>query len=541
MSAVTEQQQDLALALKHLQAAEQLARVKRAQESLFYFCRYMMPDPSKPDDPDASLFVDKPHIRLLIEAIEKVERGEILRLAVSMPPQHGKSETCSRLFPAWAQGRKPWLNSMQGTYNQTYANDFGEKIRDYMLMPRFRQVFPRCILKSGSQAKDHLGIENGGQMIFLGRGGSGTGRPADRFLIDDPLKDSEEANSETIRAALWDWFTKVAYTRCHVGSSIIIIQTRWHEDDLIGRLCDPDHPNHNPEIASQWTYLNISALMEKKRPADVAMVKALGLTFNENGECALWPEKFSIPHLKTARTMNPQGFEALYQGRPSPDDGNYFVRDMIVPYKPEELPRNLRYYAASDHAVTEKQQNDATCMGVFGVDENDIIWVMPDLVWERMETDDTVEAMLDLMQRYRPQCWFMESEIVSKSFGPFLRRRMQEERIYTTIIPMPPAKDKRTRARAIQGRMGMKMVRFPVFAPWFSAAQNELLKFSNGTHDDFVDFMAWIGQGLDREVGAARTTPKATNVVRIGSIEWIKAAAARERREADLKKALGGF
>jgi predicted phage terminase large subunit-like protein len=149
-----------------------------------------------------------------------------------------------------------------------------------------------------------------------------------------------------------------------------------------------------------------------------------------------------------------------------------------------------------------------TVIGCVGIDEHDDIWVLPDVVMERMETDRTVDEMLVQFKTHKPLLWWMESELISKSFGPFLRRRMQEERIYTSIDGVPVSKDKPTRARSIQGRMRMRKVRFPRFAPWWPEARSQILRFPYGAHDDFVDWLAHIGQGLIKEVGAS--APKKT-------------------------------
>ena len=239
--------------------------------------------------------------------------------------------------------------------------------------------------------------------------------------------------------------------------------------------------------------------------------------------------------------MNPQGFSALYQGKPAPDDGDYFKKDMLVGYDPEELPTNLRKYGASDHAVTEKEQNDATVLGCVGIDENDIIWVLPDVVSERMETDQTVEELIAQMRHHQPMVWWAENDVIRKAIGPFLRKRMIEEKVYCTIDPQTPSRDKRARARSIQGRMSMKMVRFPKFAPWWDVAENELLKFPNGTHDDFVDWLAWIGLGLDREIGAHNPLSNEGNIIKVGSLAWVKAAHNREEKRNKLNELSGGF
>lgn len=532
----------------HIRLLERARKIRLSQGHLLDYIEFTMPDPEDIDDATRSRFKAVQHHRLLCEALERVERGECLRLAISIPPQHGKSETASRRFPAWFAGRNPHKNVMFATYNDTFAMEFGAEVREIMASPQHRAVFPNFALRSGSKAKDHLVTSDGGQLAFIGRGGSGTGKPADLFLIDDPLKNAEEAESPTIRRQLHEWFSKVAFTRCHAASAIVIIHTRWNEDDLIGRLCDPDHPDHDPEIAAKWNYINIPAVIEAGPVAEALGAKmrtprdrAVVSQFGTKPMCALWPARFPLRHLAEAKRMNPRGFEALYQGRPAPEDGEYFKADWLLEYDREDLPKKLRMYGASDHAVTEKQENDKTVIGCVGVDERNDVWVLPDVVWERMETDRTVEELLVHMKLHAPMVWWMESELISKSFGPFLYKRMDEERIYCTIDPKTPTRDKRARARAIQGRLSMHKVRFPKFAPWWPAARNELLKFPAGAHDDFVDWLSWIGLGLMQEVSAEKDKEPEGKVVAVGSIAWIKAQDKRRRKTEALRKAAAGF
>lgn len=515
-----------------LRDAKRLLKFRLAQDSFIDFCQVMKPDPGDPDNSDASLFQANPHNILIAQALEKVERGECLRYAVSMPPQHGKSEEISRLFPPWLVGRKPWLKIMFGTYSQDFANDFGGAVREIIQSEQYKVLFPGTVLRGDSKAKDMLGIKDGGQLAFLGRGGAGTGKPADIFIIDDPIKDDEEAQSPTIREKVWQWFTKVAYTRCHAMSAIVIVHTRWHEDDLIGRLLDKDHPDHDPEIAKDWAYISIPAVITDPELAD-----ALGLAltvptnpriiaeFGEKPMCALWESRFSLEHLASAHRLNPRGFNALYQGRPSSEEGDYFRKEQIVPYKPDELPKNLRIYSASDHALSQKQQADPSVIGSVGVDEDDHIWILPDLIWDKIPTDRAVEEMIRIMRDRKPTAWFCESDLIKKSIGPFLRKRMREEKVYTPIFEMSTTQgDKPFKARSIQGRMQMHMIHFPVFAPWFHKAYNELLKFPNGAHDDFVDFLALIGLGLANEQGASASNAVFTSGPEFGTFTWLLAA-----------------
>lgn len=515
---------------------ERARKIKRAREHLIDFAEFMMPDPEDPEDATRSLYKAAPHHRLMATALERLERGECMRLAISMPPQHGKTLISSKMFAAWYIGRNPRKNIIFGTYNEKYAIKIGGAVRKLINSKPYSVVFPEVHLETSSRAKDAMETIQGGQLNFVGRGGSGTGLPANLFLIDDPIKGKDEADSDAAIEDLHDWYDSVVYSRARTTTAIGIIHTRWLENDLIGRFCDPDHPwrhtEDGKEEAARWDYINIPAILR-----DDAVTRALG---RQPGE-ALWPEEFSLAHLRSAQKLNPRNFEALYQGRPTPDDGEYFKADWIVEYTREELPKNLRYYGASDHAVTEKMVNDPSVLGCVGVDENDDIWVLPDIVWERMETDRLVEETLMQMRTNKPQVWWAEDDVIRKSIGPFLIKRMQEERVYCVIDPKKPTTDKRARARAIQGRMSMRKVRFPKFAPWWPRARSELLKFPRATHDDFVDWISWVGLGLLAEIAADPETPVNDNVVRVGSMKWVKARAKAEQDARDRRKAAGGF
>ncbi len=515
---------------KSLQTALKLIQLKEARNDFLAFAQAMKPDPEDPDNPKASLFQVKPHHCLIAEALQEVAAGKCLRLVISMPPQHGKTEQISRLFPAWIIGKKPWMNIMIGGYSQDFVNqNISTHVREFLESPQYKMIFPAVELRKDSRAKEFMRTTQHGQLAFLGRGGAGTGKPADGFVIDDPIKDDEEAQSPTTRDKVWQWFCKVAYTRCHSMSWIVIVHTRWNEDDLIGRLVDKEHPAHDPEIAKHWKVLNIPAVVKEPELAD-AMGIGLAIQddpsvvseFGTEPMAALWPERFTLEHLASAHRLNPRGFNALYQGKPSADDGDYFRREDLQLYSRADLPSELRIFAASDHALSEKQHADFTVLGCVGIDSQDHIWVLPDLIWDRIPTDRTVEEMIAMMKRRKPAIWFAESDNIKKSIGPFLRKRMREEKVYTPVLDMPSLKsDKEMRARSIQGRIQMGMVHLPKFAHWTQKAIQEMLKFPNGAHDDFVDFIAWIGLGLDSERGAASMVSKPSGPKR-GTFGWLK-------------------
>jgi predicted phage terminase large subunit-like protein len=536
--------------IDQIKAAKRLLAIREARDKMMPYMKLTMPDPNDPGNVDKSRYVETPQAKLLCQIIENMRKarakGKRKRYAVSIGPQLGKSQVLSRGGPAWLSGCDPYAHIMLGTYNQTFAEEFGVDVRTIMETQNHKLVFPQHeLIKS---AADHLITDKGGKISFVGVGGSGSGKPADYFFVDDPIRNDEDAQSATYRDKLWRWLISVMFARLLDTSSALIVHTRWHQDDPIGRLCDPDHPERNKAyagIAEEWEYVNLPAVIE-----DPNLAEALGLTlevqtdprviqqFGTKPMAALWEGRKSLDLLAEAKRMDSRVFGALYMGQPTPDDGDYFKSEWIVEYGRNDLPENLNKYGASDHAVSTKQQNDSSVLGCVGVDENDDIWVLPDLIWDQFQTDRLVEEMIALMQRHRPFMWWMESELISKSFGPFLLKRMQEEKVYTYVDPVSVNKsDKMIRARAIQGRMAMKKVHFPRFAPWFSRAKAELVKFPYGAHDDFVDFMAHIGQGMLKELSASHLSKVGNKVYRSGSPQWIMASAkarfAKDKRLAN--------
>ncbi len=542
---------------QQIAAAKRMKAILKARESLLDFLCFINPHPDFPDDPEKSAFQRTPVARLLCELVEKMERGELLRACVSCPPQHGKSDVISRGGIAWKAGRNPHKHRMLGTYSQDFAEDFGADVRAIMLSPEYRQVFPHFALRKGSKAKDSLVTTKGGKINFLGRGGAGTGKPSDDSTVDDPIKDDAEAQSPTVRKSAWSWLTKVIFTRIHKFAPLLIVHTRWNEDDVIGRLVDKDHPDHDPDLAKNWTYVNVPAVV-----TDPALAKALGLTlitpaeyanqermrdadpegeaahaeaaqtaariiaqFGDRPMSALWEERKSLKFLAEACQLDKIAFWALYMGQPAPEDGEYFKKADFEAASYDgmhKFPTNVRWYAASDHALTTDEANDATCMGAFALDEHDDIWIPPDIFWERVETDEMVDAMLRIMKDRKPLVWWGENEHISKSIGPFLRKKMEAAKIYCALDPITPGRrDLKSRARSIQGRTQQRKVHLPKFASWYQPAMNELMKFPNATHDDFVSFLALIGLGLTKEVPASIETPHVKKHAS-GTMGWMR-------------------
>lgn len=416
------------------------------------------------------------HHVMIGEKLEDVITGKVERLMVNMPPRHGKSELASRRFPAFLLGVKPEIEIVVASYNADKAREFGYEVRDIVRSTEYQALFPGVQLKEDSRAADRWNTDAGGSFRAVGIGTALTGRGADVLLIDDPIKDDEEADSELRRERIWSWYSSVAYTRLSPGGRIVVIQTRWHEDDLTGRLL-----TEQAKGGDKWDILELPAI-------------------SSTGE-ALWPERYPLEHLERIKRVTlPRHWSALYQQRPAPEEGAYYKRDWFRYY--DAKPAHLRIYGASDYAVTDGG-GDFTVHLVCGVDPDDNIYVLD--LW-RGQTDSAqwITAWLDLARQYKPMMWVEEQGQIIKSIGPFLDKRMREEKVYCRREQVASAADKPTRSRSMQARTQMGKVYFPSKAPWMAAFTSELLMFPAGKHDDQVDAFGLIGRMLDELIPASK-------------------------------------
>lgn len=406
------------------------------------------------------------HHRLLIEYLEAVERGEIERLMVCMPPGSAKSTYTSVEFPPWFLGRNPKLNVIPASHTQELAETFGRRVRNVVASDEFRAVFGFG-LSPDSQAAGRWGTEEGGEYYATGVGGAVAGRRADLLVIDDPVKSREDADSERSRARVWDWYVNDLLTRLKPGGRQILVMTRWHEEDLGGRILERE--------ANRWTLLEL--------PMEAYANDALGRRAGE----MLWPEYFT-PEMVASAKMDARSWNALYQQRPSPEDGSYFRRDWFKTWPTK--PAHLNVYGTSDYAVTDSG-GDFTVHRVWGVDQQGDLYRLDG--WRGQTTADVwIERKLDLIARYKPFAWFGESGVIQKAVEPMLRNRMRERGVYCRMEWLPSIADKPSRARGFQARAASGRV---YFEP--GADIDEFLKFPAGKNDDDVDTASLIGRALD--------------------------------------------
>jgi predicted phage terminase large subunit-like protein len=518
---------------------KQLALLKRqkkaveARDDLIKFVEFTMPDPEDPNDVERSRYKPTYFHRAIARHLEQMERGEFRQLIFCMPPRHGKTELATKRFVAWFMGRNPFENVAVGTYSDTMAEDYGADVRNIMASAAYKQVFPAFGLMRGGAAKANIQTTKGGRAVFVGTGGALTGRGASLLIIDDPIKGAEEARSQAMRDQAWEWFTKVAMTRLMRKKIVIIITTRWHSDDIVGRLTDKENPKWNAEESATWKIINIPAIAEEddvlgRKPGEV-----------------LWPDgpdEFDLAFMKQKQRLDPLGFAALYQQRPTVADGVLFRRENIQFYKQADLPEDLRIYCSSDHAVGTKQRNDYTVMFKVGIDRQSNIWVL-DCFRAKVASDKAVEAMLAMASgTQKPLLWWAERGHISKSIGPFLRKRMLETKTYINMVEVTPVADKEQRAQSIAARVAMGKVYFPLDKLWTEKVVNEMLAFPNGTNDDAVDALAYIGLGLQNQFGPSKHSIAAKQRAEQPAtltLDWVK-LSARHEAEKQAQRRLGG-
>lgn len=441
------------------------------------------------------------------------------RLMIFMPPRHGKSEIGSRSFPAWHLGRYPHHEFIGCSYGSDLANGFSRKVRDVVKDPAFQAVFPDCVVSKDSQSVEAWLTTKGGGYAAAGVGGPITGRGAHVLVIDDPIKNREAAESAANRESVWDWYTSTAYTRLAPGGGVLLILTRWHDDDLAGRLLKKMAEGEGDE----WVVVEYPAQAVNDE------------LFRKAGE-PLHPERYDNEALeRIKRAVGPRDWQALYQQNPTPDDGDYFNKDMFRWYGPQDIPpySELNFYTAWDFAIGEKEQNDYSVGITVGVDKHDRTFVV-DVQRGHWGTMELVDKVLEVYKTWRPAITGLERGHIEMTLRPFLEKRIREERLTSFYIEElnPGKRDKVARARSIQGRMQQGLVYFRKNCNATAALVAEMMRFPNGIHDDCVDAMAWIGQMLSLLVRPREKAPPPKKSWKDKLNKYVRGAGGRKNHLA---------
>ncbi len=405
---------------------------------------------------------------------------------IFLPPRAGKSLIVSKNGPAFVLGKHPEWDVVTTTYGQELADDFGRSVRAVLNDPLYHQIFPLTKVAGGSNAADRMDTTARGSYRAVGRGGSLTGRGAHVLIVDDPLKDRQEADSETVRESLWKWYSSTARTRLAPGGGIILCQTRWHEDDLAGRLILQAQSDPS---ADQWCVYKYPALAIEKE------YDRAGRLRRSPGE-ALHPARFDEKELgklkaSLTRGVDAREWQALYQQNPVPADGNFFRRLDLQTYTTPDIPSECYRYISTDFAVSTKQTADWTVFTPFGVDHAGNMHFTRDCYRDKVDSLTAIEKLLDLVKKHKPLSVFIETGPISNAIMPMLQKRMKERGIFVPIVERRPDKDKMARATPLQALTQQKMVFFPDTPFFADSLIPEFLAFPAGKNDDIVDACSW--------------------------------------------------
>jgi len=429
--------------------------------------------------------------------------GESPRLMLLVPPRGGKSEISSVRFPAWALGQYPHLEVMNIGYNLDLPLEFSRQVRDQLNDKLYQQVFPDSRLNKKNSAAESWKTTQRGGLTVAGVGGPIVGKGAHILIVDDPIKNMEEADSFTIREKLEQWFFSTAYSRLAPGGGVLIIQTWWHFDDLAGRLLqhmedlkgDTYEVIRYPAIAEEFEYRDVDTREIIRESDEIEDAIDLGLELLRKPGEALHPERYSITELERIRSVQPERiWNALYQQSPVPDTGSYFTEDQILIANTLPDPVGRTIITTWDFAIGIKQHNDWTVGVTTMMDESRRQYIC-EVKRFRGKTFEIVRNMCDTAERWSHLAGSytvgVEDGQIWKALQDSYELECNERDLSKRVTELKPLSDKAVRARPLQGRMEKGLIYFPQGATWFNAARKELLQFPAGAHDDFVDALAW--------------------------------------------------
>lgn len=482
-------------------AARELLRRRRARNSLIGFAQGV-DVPGAPIDEDRDQFgiAETPladHHKLILDASERCINAHQGRLMIFMPPGSAKSTYGSVIVPAYAMGKVPGYRVIAVSYGSDLARKMGRRTRSVVKQDKYASVFGTGI-SAESSAADEWALENGSEYMSGGILSGITGNRANLVVVDDPIKGRQEAESDVIRKRTIEAFDDDVKTRLLPGGSIIIIQTRWHEEDLAGSILPLGYAGESGLIecrdGNTWEVICLPAKAER---ADDPLGREVGEY--------LWPEWFPKDHWAQFE-RKPRTWASLYQQRPAPEEGDLFRAEWLRPYETAPARETLNIYGGSDYAVTA-DGGDFTVHVVVGIDPQKRMWLLD--LW-RGQTDSSVwvEAFCDLVRKWKPLQWAEETGQIRAALGPYIDRRQRERSAYVYRQAFPTRGDKAVRAQSIRGRMALDGLYVPVNAPWYEQLRSELLTFPTGRHDDQVDALGLVGQLLDVIFEPSEEAPK---------------------------------
>lgn len=450
-------------------AAELLAR-RRARESFVGFSEWKLRETE---------FKMALHHYVIAKALDNVEQGKCDRLMLMLPPGSAKSTYASVYFPEYFLGRNPQLQVISASHTVELAEAFGRRVRNAVEEPGFKTMW-NSTLAGDNAAAGRWATDKGGQYFAVGVGGSVTGRRGDLIIVDDPVASREDADSERVREKTWQWWTNDLLTRLKPGGRIVFVMTRWHEDDLAGRILDAER--------DRWTVIKIPMIAAADDPMG-----------RKEGEM-LWPEWFTKDMLRQAQ-QDPRSWMALYQQEPRPAEGAEFKRSWIQRYT--NAPKITNRILLVDPAGAKGKTSDYTAMWVVGLGADQNAYVL-DGLRDRMNLTERTNALFALHKKWKP----MQTRY--ERYGAFgdiehLKGEMERRQYRFSITEVGGQVQKEARIRRLVpwfegGRIWLphEMIRTNVAEQQYDVVKEfvdkEYAAFPVGVHDDSFDCLARLAE-----------------------------------------------
>lgn len=439
-------------------------RNEAAYNDLIAFCRHMQPD-----------YIVGKHHRMLANMLMDIEQGEKDRICVNIPPRHGKSQLVSIMFPAWFLGRNPTKKVMMVSHTTDLAVDFGRKVRNLINTDAYRDIFPTVHLAADSKSAGRWNTNSGGEYYACGIGSALAGRGADLLLVDDPHSEQDviNGNFEVFEKA-YEWFTFGARTRLMPGGRVAIIQTRWHMDDLTGRVTRDMAQN---DRSDQYEVVEFPAIL------DIADKDSGVIT-----QKPLWPEFFDMEALlRTKASMPVFQWNAQYQQHPTAEEASIVKREWWRSWE-RESPPPCEYVIMSLDAAAEKHNRaDYTALTTWGVflneEEGAHHIILLNSIKDRLEFPELKELAMREYSDWEPDSFIVEKKSAGTAIYQEMRRMGLPVQEYT---PHRGSGDKLARLNSVADIVASGMVWVPQ-TRWAEEVVEEIAGFPFMSHDDLVD------------------------------------------------------